>query len=76
PMCSAASPTSHRAGSTNCSPGTGASQTINAKRPDPRFSPDAYFFSPETTPLTGDEEAIFYEKYRLLINEWQQLKFE
>lgn len=34
------------------------------------------FFSPETTPLKGDEEAIFHDKYRSLIGEWERLKLE
>lgn len=34
------------------------------------------FFSPETTPLRGDEEAIFHEKYKSLIKEWERLKLE
>lgn len=34
------------------------------------------FFSPQTTPLQGNEEAVFREKYRLLIREWERLKHE
>lgn len=34
------------------------------------------FFSPETTPLRGDEETVFYERYRSLIKEWERLKVE
>jgi len=34
------------------------------------------FFSPETTPLKGDEEAVFHDKYRSLIDEWERLKLE
>ncbi len=34
------------------------------------------FFSPETTPLRGDEEAVFLRNYRSLISEWERLKFE
>lgn len=34
------------------------------------------FFSPQTTPLQGDEEAVFHEKYRTLIGEWERLKLE
>lgn len=32
------------------------------------------FFSPETTPLQGDEGATFYEHYRLLIRDWERLR--
>lgn len=34
------------------------------------------FFSPETTPLEGTEESIFYDNYRSLIDEWERLKNE
>jgi hypothetical protein len=34
------------------------------------------FFSPETTPLKGDEDEVFYERYKSLIKEWQRLKLE
>lgn len=34
------------------------------------------FFSPQTTPLRGDEEAVFRERYRSLIGEWERLKHE
>lgn len=34
------------------------------------------FFSPETTPLKGDEEAVFRDKYRSLIKDWERLKLE
>jgi len=34
------------------------------------------FFSPETTPLRGDEEKVFHERYRSLIKEWERLKAE
>lgn len=34
------------------------------------------FFSPQTTPLQGDEETVFRERYRSLIGEWEQLKHE
>lgn len=34
------------------------------------------FFSPQTTPLHGDEEAVFRNNYRLLIDEWERLKVE
>lgn len=34
------------------------------------------FFSPQTTPLQGDEEAVFRERYRSLISEWERLKRE
>ena len=34
------------------------------------------FFSPETTPLKGDEEEIFHDKYTKLIDEWERLKLE
>jgi len=34
------------------------------------------FFSPETTPLNGDEEFIFIDRYRSLIVEWDRLKHE
>ncbi|SEQ10009.1 hypothetical protein SAMN05428969_1962 [Devosia sp. YR412] len=34
------------------------------------------FFSPQTTPLQGNEEAIFHEKYKTLIAEWERLKLE
>lgn len=32
------------------------------------------FFSPQHTPLEGDEEKLFLEKYRSLIDEWERLK--
>ncbi len=34
------------------------------------------FFSPRTTPLQGNEEAVFRENYRSLIGEWERLKHE
>lgn len=34
------------------------------------------FYSPETTPLMGDEEMIFKERYKSLIKEWERLKLE
>ncbi|WEO65078.1 hypothetical protein [Rhizobium rhizogenes] len=34
------------------------------------------FFSPQTTPLQGNEEAVFHENYRLLVLEWERLKHE
>ncbi|HEV7248180.1 MAG TPA: hypothetical protein VGN93_14460 [Shinella sp.] len=34
------------------------------------------FFSPQTTPLQGDEELVFRERYRSLIGEWERLKRE
>lgn len=34
------------------------------------------FFSPETTPLRGDEEAVFVDRYRLLAIEWERLRCE
>lgn len=34
------------------------------------------FFSPETTPLQGDEKPVFIDKYRSLISEWERLKRE
>jgi hypothetical protein len=34
------------------------------------------FFSPQTTPLHGNEEAVFRDNYRLLIAEWERLKHE
>lgn len=34
------------------------------------------FFSPETTPLIGDEEMVFHERYKSLIKEWGHLKLE
>jgi len=34
------------------------------------------FFSPQTTPLKGNEEAVFRERYRYLIGEWERLKRE
>lgn len=34
------------------------------------------FFSPETTPLNGNEEAIFQEHYKSLIDEWERLRLE
>ncbi|WP_332817546.1 hypothetical protein [Sphingopyxis sp.] len=34
------------------------------------------FFSPEMTPLRGDEEMVFHERYRSLIKEWERLKGE
>lgn len=34
------------------------------------------FFSPQMTPLRGDEEAVFLENYSLLIAEWERLKHE
>lgn len=32
------------------------------------------FFSPQTTPLKGDEEAVFRRHYLELIDEWERLK--
>ncbi|TBE45424.1 hypothetical protein ELH02_14110 [Rhizobium ruizarguesonis] len=34
------------------------------------------FFSPLTTPLQGNEEAIFRANYRSLVDEWERLKRE
>ncbi|MBB3948698.1 hypothetical protein GGQ73_004689 [Rhizobium skierniewicense] len=34
------------------------------------------FFSPQTTPLQDDEEVVFREKYKSLIDEWQRLRDE
>lgn len=34
------------------------------------------FFSPQTTPLRGDEEIVFREKYVSIITEWESLKPE
>jgi hypothetical protein len=34
------------------------------------------FFSPRTTPLQGDEETVFRERYRSLMGEWERLKRE
>lgn len=34
------------------------------------------FFSPQTTPLQGDEETLFLERYKSLIGEWERLKRE
>lgn len=34
------------------------------------------FFSPEMTPLKGNEKAVFIGKYKSLISEWERLKFE
>lgn len=34
------------------------------------------FFSPETTPLQGDEKTVFIGKYRSLFSEWERLKDE
>lgn len=34
------------------------------------------FFSPQTTPLQGNEKVVFREKYRSLIGEWERLKHE
>lgn len=34
------------------------------------------FFSPQTTPLQGDEEAMFLEHYRSLVDDWDRLKHE
>lgn len=34
------------------------------------------FFSPETTPLRGDEKVIFINKYRMLLSDWERLKLE
>lgn len=34
------------------------------------------FFSPQTTPLQGNEEVVFRENYKLLISEWERLKRE
>jgi hypothetical protein len=32
------------------------------------------FFSPQTTPLHGDENLVFHEKYKSLIGEWNRLQ--
>lgn len=34
------------------------------------------FFSPQTTPLQGDEEDLFRQKHKSLIDEWERLKRE
>jgi len=34
------------------------------------------FFSPETTPLHGDEKSVFCDKFRSLVIEWERLKQE
>ncbi|MGW9232878.1 hypothetical protein ACWGPT_18635 [Pseudorhizobium sp. NPDC055634] len=34
------------------------------------------FFSPRVTPLQGNEERVFRERYRSLIDEWEMLKRE
>ena len=34
------------------------------------------FFSPDTTPLKGDEETIFRDRYKSLISDWERLKLE
>ncbi|MBT2246117.1 hypothetical protein JQK15_21665 [Sphingobium sp. BHU LFT2] len=34
------------------------------------------FFSPQTTPLRGDEEEVFHGRYKSLIAEWERLKLE
>lgn len=34
------------------------------------------FFSPETTPLRGDEEAVFVDRYTRLTSEWERLRRE
>jgi len=34
------------------------------------------FFSPQTTPLQGNEKTVILENYRLLIDEWERLKHE
>ena len=34
------------------------------------------FFSPETTPLRGDEEAVFVDRYTSLAREWERLRGE
>jgi hypothetical protein len=34
------------------------------------------FFSPETTPLHGNEKSVFIDRYRSLIIEWERLKLE
>ncbi|QGP79361.1 hypothetical protein [Sphingobium sp. CAP-1] len=34
------------------------------------------FFSPETTPLRGDEEAVFVDRYTSLASEWERLRRE
>ena len=34
------------------------------------------FFSPQTTPLQGNEELVLRENYRSLIGEWNRLKLE
>jgi hypothetical protein len=32
------------------------------------------FFSPQVTPLQGNEDAVFHENYKSLIDEWERLK--
>jgi hypothetical protein len=34
------------------------------------------FFSPQTTLLQGNEEAIFRKNYQSLISEWERLEHE
>lgn len=34
------------------------------------------FFSPDTTPLIGNEKLVFIDRYRSLIMEWERLKHE
>ncbi|MDR2310456.1 MAG: hypothetical protein LBE54_05640 [Brucellaceae bacterium] len=34
------------------------------------------FFSPQTTPLQGNEETLFRENYKSLIGDWERLKYE
>ncbi|MBC2802394.1 hypothetical protein C3Y94_004255 [Rhizobium ruizarguesonis] len=34
------------------------------------------FFSPQTTPLRGDEENVFRENYRSIVTEWERLKLD
>jgi hypothetical protein len=34
------------------------------------------FFSPQTTPLQGNEETVFRKNYQLVIDEWERLKRE
>jgi len=34
------------------------------------------FFSPETTPLRGDEEAVFVDRYTTLASEWERIRRE
>jgi len=34
------------------------------------------FFSPQTTPLQGNEEVVFHKNYRSLIDDWERLRRE